>query len=198
MEIRELTGEQIGRIYTERMPGDFSPDEIKPLSRIEEALSAGKYACYGAFEKDQILAYAFFVINDRSALLDYLAVREDLRGKGIGSEFIRKMADGLTRRFETVLLESEDPDRADSEDERSVMERRLRFYRGNGLTDTGVISTVWHVPYKILAFPSEKTLSADEAGAVYREIYRVIFPEALYKRMVWVSAAVCRDSGHRP
>ena len=137
MEIRELTGGQIREIYNERIPRDFAPDEIKPLSRIEEALSKGRYACYGAFDGEIITSYAFFVINGPNALLDYLAVLEDRRGKGAGSEFLQKLAEGLLRRYEYVLLESEDPDRADSEDERSVMERRLRFYRGNGLTDTG-------------------------------------------------------------
>ena len=187
MEIKELTGEQIRRIYKERMPEDFSPDEIKPLSRIEEALSTGHYACYGAFEGVQILAYAFFVINNRYALLDYFAVRDDMRGKGIGSKFIQKMTKGLMHRFENVLLESEDPDYADSEAERSVMERRIRFYLENGLVKTGVRSTVWNVYYRVLSFPVGSIPSADQTREIYRGLYRVMLPEELYNTKVLVS-----------
>lgn len=186
MDIKELTIEQIREIYAERIPNDFAPDEIKPLSRIEEALSKGRYSCYGAFDGDQIAAYAFFVINGGYALLDYLAVRDDLRGKGTGSEFLQGMATGLLRRFENVLLESEDPDFAETDEERETMERRLRFYRKNGLMETGVISTVWHVHYRVLPFPVGRRLSADETREIYRGLYRVLLPEDLYQTMVRV------------
>ena len=186
MDIKELTIEQIREIYEERIPNDFAPDEIKPLSRIEEALSTGHYACYGAFDGERITAYAFFVINGGCALLDYFAVREDLRGHGTGSEFLHGMTTGLLRRFETVLLESEDPDYAETDDEREKMERRLRFYRRNGLMETGVISTVWYVHYRILQFPIGREISADDIRDVYKGIYRVILPETLYQTMVWV------------
>ena len=184
--IKELTIEEIRNIYAERIPNDFAPDEIKPLSRIEEGLSTGHYACYGAFEGDQITAYAFFVINGPYALLDYLAVREDLRGSGTGSDFLRGMTTGLLRRYENVLLESEDLDYAETDDERKTMERRLRFYRKNGLTETGILSTVWHVHYRVLLFPVGKELSADETREKYRGLYKVLLPEELYQTMVWV------------
>ena len=187
MNIKELTIEQIREIYAERIPNDFAPDEIKPLSRIEDSLSKGHYACYGAFDGELITAYAFFVINGGNALLDYLAVREDLRGHGTGSEFLHGMTIGVLRRFETVLLESEDPDYAEADDERDKMERRLRFYRKNGLVETGVISTVWHVHYRILLFPTGSEISADETKEMYRGIYRVLLPDDLYQTMVWVN-----------
>ena len=186
MEIKELTPEQIREIYLERIQNDFSPDEIKPLAWIEMAVSKGYYICYGAFDGSVITAYAFCVINGAYALLDYFAVRKDLRGNGTGSEFLQRMMTGLLNRFENVVLESEDPDYAETDDERDVMERRLRFYRKNGLTETGVISTVWHVHYRIFSFTSGKKLLADEIREVYRGIYRSLLPEKHYRTMVWV------------
>ena len=186
LEIKELTIEQIREIYAERIPKDFAPDEIKPLSRIEDALSKGHYACYGAFDGNLITSYAFFVINGDDALLDYLAVREDLRGSGTGSEFLQGIRAGLLRRFERVLLESENPDYAETDDDRKTRERRLRFYRKNGLMETGVLSTVWNVPYRVLQFPDGKSLSADETREVYRGLYKVLLPEELCKKMVCV------------
>ena len=186
MEIRELTGGQIREIYNERIPRDFAPDEIKPLSRIEEALSKGHYACYGAFDGEIITAYAFFVINGPNALLDYLAVLEERRGKGTGSEFLQKMAEGLLRRYEYVLLESEDPEYAETEEDRGVRERRLRFYHHNGLIETGVGSCVWHVDYRILLFPGGSMLSAERTREIYRGLYRVMLPKELYDAMVLV------------
>ena len=143
MELLQLTDQQIRTIYLERIKNDFAPDEVKSLSRIRKALKEGHYACYGAFEGGQILAYAFLVINGRYALVDYFAVREDLRGQGTGSAVLQQMITGLMRSFDCVLLESEDPDAAESEAEKDIRERRLRFYLQNGLTDTGITAVVF-------------------------------------------------------
>ena len=184
MELLQLTNKQIRTIYLERIKKDFAPDEIKPLSRIRKALAEGNYACYGAFEGEQITAYAFFVLNGRCALVDYLAVREDLRGQGTGSRFLQLMMSGLMQQFDCVLLESEDPDFAEAEEEKDIRNRRLRFYLRNGLTDTGVTAFVWHGHYRILALPVGKALFPDNVREIYSDIYHIIFPKIIYDRMV--------------
>ena len=183
MKCELLNVSQIREIYSERIVNDFAPDEVKPLPQILDALSAGHYACYGAVEEGDVVAYAFFAIDGRNAMADYFAVRADLRGKGTGSRFIRSMTDCLLQQYDCVLLESEDPDYATDEEERIVCERRIRFYLHNGLIPTGVRSEVWHVHYRILALPIGCIPPDEEIGRIYAGIYRVIMPEAYYRKM---------------
>ena len=183
MKYELLNVRQIREIYTERIKKDFAPDEVKPLSWILNGLSAGHYACYGAVEEDRIAAYAFFVIDGRNAMVDYLAVCENLRGRGTGSLLIRMMTDDLQQKYDCVLLESEDPDYATDEEDRNVRERRIRFYLHNRLVPTGIRSEVWHVHYRILALPVGHMLPDEEIGRIYSGIYRVMMPEKFYKTM---------------
>ena len=81
-EVRELFLDQIRALYRKRLKADFPKDELKPLIVIERAHARGGYVCYGALDREDILAYAFFVKQGGLALLDYYAVRGDLRGRG--------------------------------------------------------------------------------------------------------------------
>ena len=92
--VAPLPADRVRQLYTERLREDFPPDELKPLSAIEEMLCRGRYVCYGAADGDEILAYAFFVKNGKNALADYFAVRRDLRDRGIGSRFIGELIAG--------------------------------------------------------------------------------------------------------
>jgi len=184
MKYEPLTVGQIKEIYAERLVNDFAPEEVKPLSRILTALSDGHYVCYGAIEEGEIVAYAFLVIDGRNAMVDYYAVREDLRGHGKGSCFIRMMTDGLRKQFDCVLFESEDPDDGKNDEDRNVRDRRIRFYLHNGLVETGVRTIVWHVHYRILALPVGRIPSDSEIREIYDGIYRAILPVTLYMEMV--------------
>ena len=182
--IRKLTVDEIRRLYAERLTDDFPPDELKPLSIILRALSAGRYVCYGAVKDDRILAYAFLVRLDPNALFDYFAVEKDLRAKGIGSRFLQRMISGPLKEFDHVLLEVDDPDLAEDETEHSVRMRRLSFYLRNGLAETSVRATVWHVGYRILALPLGVIPGPDETKQIYASLYRLMMPKTVYDKMV--------------
>lgn len=183
-DIRVLTLPQLRELYAQRMVEDFPPDELKKLDAIERAVGEGKYVCYGFFDGEAILAYACFVRLEASALVDYYAVRRDVRGRGVGSRFIRALIDGPLRGFDCVLLEVDDPDAAPDARELAVRRRRLRFYEKNGLVDTGARATVFHVDFRILALPVGEMPDTAEAERVYAALYRSILPEHVYRRMV--------------
>lgn len=182
--IETLKLEQIRELYAERLTQDFPPDELKPLSRIERALKRGEYVCYGATDAGSILAYAFFVVAGNQALFDYFAVAEDLRGRGIGSRFLRALIEDILADMDTVLLEVDDPGCADSAEEASLRTRRLAFYLRNGLSDTGVTAEIYHVFFRILSLPVGRKPSQEKTRRVYAGLYRRILPESLFSRYV--------------
>ena len=186
LPVRELSLDQIRKLYSERLKRDFPPDEIKPLARIERALARGEYICYGAMDGETILAYAFFVVAGRRALFDYYAVAEELRDRGIGSRFIRELMDGPLSQMDCVLLEVDDPDCGQGDEEVALRNRRLAFYLRNGLTDTGVRTKVYGVGFRILSLPVGHKPSFNEAREVYAELYHTILPPKLYEKWVIV------------
>ena len=96
--LKELSREEMRRLYDERMQEDFPPAELKPWKRIEEMLSGGIYFAYGFCEEERITAYAFFVVQGASVLLDYYAVSREARGRGIGSRFLRLLKEELRQK----------------------------------------------------------------------------------------------------
>ena len=182
--VETLDLDRIRQLYTERVARDFPPDEIKPFSRIEKALSRGEYVCYGATDGGRILGYAFFVITGRQALFDYFAVDQSLRGRGIGSRFIRALIGDTLAGMACVLLEVDDPDGAKTSDEEKLRRRRLAFYLRNGLRDTGVRAKVYGVRFRILWLPIGEEPAPEAVRRVYSGLYHAILPPALYSKWV--------------
>ena len=187
MNIDFLTLPEIRGIYRKRMKHDFPANELKPLSMIEKAFREKRYRCYGVREGDELLAYAFFVLAEDVYLLDYYAVKKELRGSGIGSGFLKELGRSHFGEAGCVLVEVDDPFFAGSEEEKQVRERRLAFYLRNGLLDTGARARTFGADFLILEFPKGEAHSRAEAGALYDRIYRSLLPERIVERMVRIS-----------
>ncbi|MCD8354439.1 MAG: GNAT family N-acetyltransferase [Clostridiales bacterium] len=97
------------------------------------------------------MAYACYIQTQSSsyALLDYFAVVPELRGKGIGSEFLRSLNGNVSAK-RGVFIEAESPDSAKTEAERQTRERRIRFYLSNGAERTNAKCLLFGVDYNIL------------------------------------------------
>lgn len=187
MQFAELTAAQVTQVYQERMTADFPPDELKPLSRIRRALSAGRYRCTGLFEGGELLAYGFFVIlrgqDDTELLLDYFAVDAAKRGQGIGSAFLRMLPEQFPEAG-AVLIESESPETAENSAERILRERRIRFYMENGCLASGMETSVFGVRYRVMELPLRKTHTPEQLRQIYAGLYRQILPPEMFREKI--------------
>ncbi len=192
MDIYILTLEEVREVYRNYLSADFPRNERKPLIAIERALTKKQYVCYGAKEGGTVLAYAFFVIHngsdgsDKCFMFDYFAVRKDLRGRGIGSLFIRRLLQEQLRDAGCVLLEIDNPEYASNVRDRETCERRRHFYEMNGMIDTGVDVRVFDVEYRLLEAPVNGEHKQDEVRAAYEAIYRAYLPAPVYDRMILI------------
>lgn len=115
MIIKKQSLEEMKQIYDGMMKRHFPADEIKPFKVIEKGYLADRYMGYGLYEEenpDVCLAYAWmcWMKEENWMLLDYYAVREELRGQGLGSHFLRDIVELYTQNM-PVIIEVEDPDR---------------------------------------------------------------------------------------
>ena len=179
---------QVEALYRTRLKKDFVRNELKPLISMRRSWEKNAYDCYGLYDGEKILGYAFFVRLGSSALLDYLAIAEEHRGEGLGTVFLRQLRSCL-RDADCVLVAVEDPEKAGDGETRTQRERRRQFYLRSGWRETGLCSAVFGADYRILEIPMGKEHSTEQLRRVYTELYRSCLPSFFFRTRfrVWQS-----------
>ena len=132
MQIKRLSPAGCEELYHTALPRDFPAAECKPFAEIRRLLEAGVYEpLLLTDDAGARLAYAWQVVlpGQRTALLDYFAVRCDLRGSGVGTAALQLIRDYYALRVQDLLLECEHP--AEAPDP-AVARRRIGFTCGPG------------------------------------------------------------------
>lgn len=112
MQIKRLSPAGCEELYHTALPRDFPAAECKPFAEIRRLLEAGVYEpLLLTDDAGARLAYAWQVVlpGQRTALLDYFAVRCDLRGSGVGTAALQLIRDYYALRVQDLLLECEHP-----------------------------------------------------------------------------------------
>lgn len=181
MQIRLLDCAAAQQIYETRMVQDFPAAELKPFTAVREMMQAGIYEPLALYdEADHLQAYAWQVLlpGRRSALLDYFAVRKDLRGGGIGTQALQALSRHYAHRLDDLILECEHPEEAP---DRAVAQRRIAFYLRAGACATRIESRVFGVRYQILTLPCGGHAEDAVVGQELKELYRMMVPEPYYR-----------------
>ena len=140
----------------------FPKSEKKPFPLMEEKCKSGDMQIRAILgDNGEFLGLAIFILHGRIALLDYFAIAENKRGKGIGSEALDK----IKRLYpdKVLLLEIEDSDEvgADNLEERV---RRERFYTSRGMKI---------MPYRIILFGVQMRVLTSGGEIDFTEYHRV-------------------------
>ena len=128
-------GTEVCRLADALYIDSFPEVERAPLPSLHSfALQNGvTYAavCDGGFR-----GIIFTVEDDGLIFLLYLAIHPEHRGEGLGTAVL----DLLSRRAggRRIFLNAEPPDEGD---DRGARIARIRFYRGNGFSDSGKVTT---------------------------------------------------------
>ncbi len=121
---------QMQRIYYEAFP----PREVIPFSEILKKYEEGVEVLYLCRKNEEVVAIAFFAVYDEPSLLllDYFAVKTEVRGNGIGSRFLSKLLGYCSEKYATSLImaEVEDPNFGEK---RNMKDERIRFYQRLGM-----------------------------------------------------------------
>lgn len=143
----------------------FPKAERKPFAMIGKMYRKGKSDIW-YFTRDGKFAGLIITINgDRHILLDYLAVAENQRGTGVGTEILRKMREHYAGKG--VFLEIESVyEEAENRDQRL---RRKHFYEKCGMKSMEVFVWLFGVKMELMGF--DCALSYEEYHAFYRDNY---------------------------
>ena len=149
--------EQASALYRDRMTRDFPPSELKSLGAILSMMKRGEYDVFCAQQSGEEAAYAllYHPKNGRVALLDYLAVEPDRRGKGVGTSLLRHLQEQYAPSADVLLIECERPKAAPDE---LLARKRIRFYQKAGAQMTSVRVWLFGVEYSILVLPCRQDM----------------------------------------
>lgn len=168
-------------IYEQSLPSN----ERQPRSVIEDRLDQGLCTLYGVMEDASVIGMmVIWIFEDTPfTFLDYLAIHQDYRGKGIGEFCMQKIKEEFSKLNKSMLIEVEDPDFGE---DRVTKVRRIRFYEKCGskwLVNTPYIipplDGTEPTPMLLLIIADEQVTQLD--GASVREIIRRIY-ELVYEK----------------
>ena len=168
MQITRLSAAECEDLYRSALPRDFPAAELKPFAEIQRLLESGVYEpLLLTDDAGARLAYAWQVVlpGQRTALLDYFAVRYDLRGSGVGTAALGLVRDYDAMRVHDLVLECEHP--AEAPDPATALESR-----------------VFGTRYAVLALPCGGTVPDAALCKELRTLYKVMVPHPYYRGQV--------------
>lgn len=138
----------------------FPRNERKPFLMIKQCRNKNN-ADIISIESDngRFLGLAVTLMNDDYVLLDYFAVADNMRSKGIGTEAIRLLKERYKGRKFFLEAESGDDD---------LKSRRRNFYSRNGLSPSEYKVSLFGVPMVI--FSDNTKITFEEYKSLYLDV----------------------------
>ena len=179
MELRLPTSEELRLAYGRDMTPAFPRTERKPLRVIEQLYEAGLYRPWCLFDGKELVGEAFiWAFEAGYALFDYLCITEERRNDGLGSALIGQLLD--SERDNIVFGEAEIPAYAPDP---AMAERRLGFYRRNGLKKAFYDTNLFGVPYHTLYW-AQSEVDEQALLSAHQRCYRQRMPGLIFKTCI--------------
>ncbi len=182
--MKQLDLKERMELYKKHLSKDFHKDEVKPFEMIEGLIAQNIYWCYGFFENEEQMGYAYLIKapNGEALLLDYLVVFEQYRNRGLGSAFLELMKEKLKEKGAFLLAEVENPEFAETDKDSQTRQRRIMFYQKSGFGMTKVRSRIYQDNYHIISLALKENATNELAFMELKRIYQAVFGEEFLKK----------------
>ncbi len=141
----EAEGSAYKGLVKELYESAFPEAEKKPFAAMEALAAEGKMELMALVDREWV-GLAFFMLSEKTVILDYFAISDVLRGGGYGSKAVSMIIERFQDKkliFEIERLN----EGAKNAEERA---RRKAFYLRNGMKETGVFANVYHTDFELL------------------------------------------------
>lgn len=184
MTIKRMDIRNLHHLLKNEYRRHFPKEERKPYATIMQLVFQRRYEGYGMYDNGQLCGYALVMKHKGDVLLDYFAVQEDLRGRGVGTAFLNRLCDTFLQQGQVVFAEIEMEEPGDTADRAAEKKARQKFYTDNGWRATGASLTLFDVDYVIIE-KSNTPCSDAQAKERVDGFYRTSIVSPVYKRKVF-------------
>ena len=143
----------------------FPASEKKPFSMIRKMHRLDKSHVWRFVREGRFAGIIITINGETDVLLDYLAVAEDRRGTGIGTEMLSRMRSHYAGKNVFLEIESVYEDCGN----KAERLRRKHFYEKCGMQSMGVFVWLFGVKMELMGFGSPMTF--EQYHAFYRDNY---------------------------
>ncbi len=124
--LRKIKFKEFKKLYRKNIIRDFPKNERPNLENFRKRILTNKEEVY-IFEEEGIeKGYCIIAQLENYIFVDFLATYKESRGQGVGTKIIKELIEKYPNY--NILLEVEDPKFAKDEKEKSIREKRIKFY----------------------------------------------------------------------
>ena len=167
------------KIYIDSFPAH----ERHSVETIKERVRNGSYKLFIGRSDGEVVFMALFwsLQGTKFVLFDYMAIKENIRNRGVGTYFMSNMHQILNTKDVNYILEVEDPRQGENKEQR---EKRVAFYKKNGLKEMKDVryilpplsgTTPTEMILMLLPKQQELELSGNTVKSVITQIYRELY-----------------------
>ena len=186
--LKKINFKEFKNLYRKHIIQDFPKDERPNLSTFYKRINKKGEQAFIYEDQGKEQAYIIFKQEGKYIVVNFLAVYKEYRGKGIGTKLLKELVKEKSE-IDGILLEVEDPKYAKNEDEKSIRERRIRFYEK---LDYEIIQNldvnVFSVPYKIMIYKKkDKKIEKNEIIKILEKNYEDTIGKYAMNKVVKIS-----------
>ncbi len=172
-EIRQMDITELKEIY-ERITQDFAEGEYPPFVNLKRHFENNIQKGWILVVDGRDTAYSICAEGaDGYVLISFFAVYKEYRKNGLGTLFLDKLKE-IYSEAQGIIVEVEKVEEALHQEEVTIRERRLEFYRRAGfILVPGIEYVIWDVPMHLMVCPSKKDVESTikNIGEIIYQIY---------------------------
>lgn len=135
---------KIRRLYRTAFP----VYERKPLGLVRRTQKRGGSDVWCIEDDGRFVGFAITMNTNDLVLMDYFAIKDEVRGRGIGSESLRMLQQQYADKRFFLEIESIYEDVPNLEERK----RRKKFYLSNGMTEMKLMANVFGTNMELLGY----------------------------------------------
>ncbi len=165
MELKTISEISEWRKMKKLYKSAFPRYERKPMFIIWQTYKKGRSDIRIIEENGEFSGMAITLNTGKLVLLDYFAISDDKRGKGLGSNALKELQRLYSGRKLFLEIESTYTN-SDNAEERK---KRKQFYLNNGMSEMKIMVNLFGTDMEVLGY--DCTLSFEEYYSVYSDNY---------------------------
>lgn len=118
------------------------------------------------YDEEQLCGFSYLIVQEKAVFIMYLAVNDELRGKGYGSEILKCIKSKYPDK--TIILDIEELNPQAKNYEQRI--RRVKFYKKNGFYQTNQYFAMRGVRYEIMC--TDASFTEGDYNEFWKNVYK--------------------------